>query len=256
MKKIFLFFIAFIAFSQFAQAQLVVENQGNTCMTGMLTTGSVVNPSDYRLKKNIEALAPGTLDDILQMNVVSFDYKQREIESNDTCTQYFFEEDSPILTHKHYGLIAQELQEIYPDLVLEGGDGYLSVNYIELIPLLIHSVQELSARLEATENLKAPHAEGTTGAASEVLTQTILYQNTPNPFTETTTISLTVAEGVTLAILYIYDLNGKQIADYPVTERGNTSVVIEGRRLEAGMYLYSLIADGNVIDTKRMILTK
>lgn len=87
------------------------------------------------------------------------------------------------------------------------------------------------------------------------LAQTTLCQNAPNPFTESTTIALSVAEGVTSAMLYIYDLNGKQIAEYPVTERGDTSIVIEGRSLDAGMYLYSLIADGNVIDTKRMILT-
>ena len=51
-------------------------------------------------------------------------------------------------------------------------------------------------------------------------------------------------------------MNGKQIAEYPVSERGNAQVIIEGSSLEAGMYMYSLIADGNVIDTKRMILTR
>ena len=85
---------------------------------------------------------------------------------------------------------------------------------------------------------------------------TTLYQNTPNPFTESTLIQCDVAETVVNADLYIYDMNGKQINTYPITERGATSITIEGRSLEAGMYLYALIADGQVIDTKRMILTK
>ena len=65
-----------------------------------------------------------------------------------------------------------------------------------------------------------------------------------------------IAEGAVQADIYIYDMNGKQITTYPIAERGATSITIEGRSLEAGMYLYALIADGQVIDTKRMILTK
>jgi hypothetical protein len=57
-------------------------------------------------------------------------------------------------------------------------------------------------------------------------------------------------------MIYIYDLSGKQIDQYLVEGRGKTSVTISARSLDAGMYLYSLIADGNVVDTKRMILTK
>ena len=42
-----------------------------------------------------------------------------------------------------YGVSAQELQNLFPDLVEEGQDGYLAVNYMEIIPMLICSVQEL-----------------------------------------------------------------------------------------------------------------
>ena len=83
-----------------------------------------------------------------------------------------------------------------------------------------------------------------------------LYQNEPNPFTESTLIRCDVAEDVVKADLYIYTMNGEQLAEYAVTERGETSVTIDGGSLNAGMYLYALIADGKVVDTKRMILTK
>ena len=48
----------------------------------------------------------------------------------------------------HYGFVAQELQEIAPELIREDGAGYLSINYIELIPLLVQKVQDLSAEVE------------------------------------------------------------------------------------------------------------
>jgi hypothetical protein len=171
----------------------------------------------------------------------------------------WYEEDSPIMRNKHYGLIAQELQKIYPTLVTENQDGYLAVNYIEIIPLLVRSIQELNAKVEQYENGSAPIYKAqarTTDATSIEAVVTTLYQNTPNPFTESTLIRCDIAEDVVNADLYIYDMNGKQIDTYPITERGATSITIEGRSLEAGMYLYALIADGQVIDTKRMILTK
>ena len=51
-------------------------------------------------------------------------------------------------------------------------------------------------------------------------------------------------------------MSGGQIKSISIPERGKGTVTIQGSELSAGMYLYALIADGKVIDTKRMILTK
>lgn len=85
---------------------------------------------------------------------------------------------------------------------------------------------------------------------------TALYQNSPNPFTERTIIRCDIENSVADAVLYLYDMNGRQIDSRMIVERGATEVTIEGGSLDAGIYMYSLIADGQVIDTKRMILTK
>ena len=253
---------------------------GDTRVTGTLTAGVVVTSSDYRLKENIRSLSSsdGCLGKLMNMNVVEFNNKQREyeistidLESEEGISMrkeltngkaYWYEEDSPIINNKHYGLIAQELKEIYPDLVVESQDGFLAVNYLEIIPLLIRSVQELNAKVEQYENGNAPIKKAATRSAEEGeataidVVVTSLYQNEPNPFTESTLIQCDVAEDVVKADLYIYDMNGKQIAVYPIVQRGATSITIDGGSLNAGMYLYALIADGKVIDTKRMILTK
>lgn len=266
---------------------------GDTRVIGILTASSVVTSSDYRLKSNIRSLSAsdGCLNKLMSMNVVEFNNVQRQFKTGETIesinafnelntvlseddsfkrvlavdslgdiTQMkWFEETSPIVKNKHYGLIAQELKEIYPDLVVESQDGYLAINYLEIIPLLIRSVQELKTELDASKSGNGPvqKAQARTADATGIeAVVTTLYQNTPNPFTESTLIRCDVADDVVKADLYIYNMNGEQITEYAITERGETSVVIDGGSLNAGMYLYALIADGQVIDTKRMILTK
>lgn len=83
-----------------------------------------------------------------------------------------------------------------------------------------------------------------------------LAQNRPNPFSERTTIEVTIPESTTNAALFIYDMNGKQVKQINITERGKTNLSITSEGLEPGMFLYSLIADGKIVNTKKMILTK
>jgi hypothetical protein len=65
-----------------------------------------------------------------------------------------------------------------------------------------------------------------------------------------------VPNNIADANIYVYDMNGTQLKNYSISQRGKGNVIINGSELSAGMYLYALIADGKVIDTKRMILTK
>ena len=58
------------------------------------------------------------------------------------------------------------------------------------------------------------------------------------------------------AVGSVYDMNGGEIAAYPLSSFGNGELTIDGGTFRAGMYLYALIADGQLIDTKQMILTK
>ena len=83
-----------------------------------------------------------------------------------------------------------------------------------------------------------------------------LSQNIPNPFSEQTSIEVSVPESIHAAFLFIYDMSGKQIKRIDIMERGAISICITSEGLTEGMYLYSLIADGKVAGTKKMILTK
>lgn len=59
-----------------------------------------------------------------------------------------------------------------------------------------------------------------------------------------------------LQINCILNMQGVKIDQFNISERENTFITIEGYSLKAGMYLYTLIADGKEVDTKKMILTK
>ncbi|MGM0407862.1 MAG: hypothetical protein ACQERU_07745 [Bacteroidota bacterium] len=55
--------------------------------------------------------------------------------------------------------------------------------------------------------------------------------------------------------LPIYKMNTEQLKSIPLHLKGNGNIIIYGNELKAGMYLYALIADEKVIDTKPMVLT-
>ena len=157
----------------------------------------------------------------------------------------------------HFSLIADQVEAIYPNLVYEDEDGQKCINYIELIPVLVQSVNELRAEItrlkgEPEKDVKAV----TMGNHMSEQDLTTLSQNKPNPFSVATEIEVRLASSVKTAKLYIYNLQGTQIKELVLSDRGDVKVQISGQGLVPGMYIYSLIADGKVIDSKRMIYTK
>ena len=169
-----------------------------------------------------------------------------------------------------YGLNPDQLKRVYPELVYEDKYGNVSINYVEMVPLLLQYINELSAEVKEQRAALAEYTGDktmmtepnkrtatTANALSDAETDILsLDQNNPNPFSETTMIGVTVPETVKNAHIFIYDMSGKEVKRMEITTRGKTNVSVAGEDLVSGMYLYSLIADGKVISTKRMILAK
>jgi len=112
---------------------------GEGDFTGDITTaGNVTVSSDIRLKKDIVDL-PSALENIKSLRPVSYRKK-----SSLSSEEYGSTE---------IGLIAQELQEVYPNMVSEDGskEPLLSVSYMELIPVLIKGMQEQQRMIENQE---------------------------------------------------------------------------------------------------------
>ena len=110
---------------------------------GTLSGSSSADISDRELKKNIKSITNG-LDTINQLEGRTFDWKV----------------DAKMQEGTQYGLIAQELEEVLPDLVYdkhgirkkEDGSYYKSIQMTGVIPVLIEAVKELSAKVTALEN--------------------------------------------------------------------------------------------------------
>ncbi len=160
---------------------------------------------------------------------------------------------------KHYALSASQLEEIYPDLVYEKGDGSKMINYVGMIPLLVQSISELKAEIAELKGSNAKtriYNSATDIDGLETIDAASLSQNCPNPFTITTNIEMLIPSEASTALFCIYDMSGKQVKQIAINERGKIILNVTSEGLNAGMYLYSLIIDGKVIDTRRMILTK
>lgn len=102
-------------------------------INGALLASGTITSSDRRLKQEIQPLE-NSLDKIRQIDAYSYTWKDKTRGEG-----------------VQFGVIAQELEEVYPDVVHTFEDGYKAVNYQALVAPLIEAVKELSDRVETLE---------------------------------------------------------------------------------------------------------
>jgi len=92
---------------------------------------------------------------------------------------------------------------------------------------------------------------------NEIPEKFILYQNYPNPFNPLTKISYGLKEAGNVKII-IYDALGKEVSALIEQKQnaGTYSIEFNASKLSSGVYIYSLIVDGIIVDTRRMVLMK
>lgn len=220
-------------------------------------TAGLYKYSDKRLKKNIEPIN-SSLNTLLKLKGCKYDLIEEAI--GDSLPKDILKD---LRRGKKFGLIAQDVKEVIPEIVTQDESTELfSIDYVSLIPILIEAIKEQQTQIEqlsksykSDSKLKSA-STGIENLVDETLsTSAVLYQNAPNPFSENTEIKYFLPEDVKSATLYIYNMQGNQIKSVQLHNRGEASVTIYGSDLQAGMYIYALIADGKEIDSKRMILT-
>lgn len=110
-----------------------ISNSGNLLVAGNVTAQAFNALSDASLKENVMTIS-GALESVGQLRGV----------------QYNFISDASAVTHR--GVIAQELEEVYPEMVgTVPGSEKKSVAYMELIGVLIEAVKELSGKVSTLE---------------------------------------------------------------------------------------------------------
>ena len=204
----------------------------------VLSALKTLEPVTYRLKSHRAATRPMDL---------TTSARDREIMDN-----YYRSLEQGC---ERYGFLAQNVKEAFPQLVHTDADGMMSVDYIGLIPILVQSINELRAELAEVKGESSMQQSGLSELESSS-TSAKLYQNAPNPWSSETVIRYCLPQDVVSADIYIYDMEGKQLKRIAATGRGESQVTLTAHDLGAGMYLYALVADGTLVDSKKMILTK
>ena len=102
---------------------------GDTTVSNDLTvSGDIVISSDARLKSNIVSLG-STLAKLLQIDGKSYEMKGKQ----------------------KIGVLAQEIKEVFPELVSEDDNDMLAVNYQGLVPVLINALKEQDEKMKEQE---------------------------------------------------------------------------------------------------------
>lgn len=116
-------------------------------------------------------------------------------------------------------------------------------------------INDLIARMEALETCTGCQVLNYDNTSTyEKKSQGILYQNIPNPFSQTSSIKYFVPNTTHKAVIIFSTNNGKVVAKVPLTKFGENSLDINSTGLAKGTYLYTLVIDGQNIDTKKMII--
>jgi hypothetical protein len=108
----------------------------------LIVTGSIYNTSDARLKENI----------------VSIDSKNNSNNDDDndlfTLNPVIFSYKNDINKKKHYGFLAQDIEKVFPELVENNYAEYKTVNYQELIPLMISKMKTMQKQIDELKEIK------------------------------------------------------------------------------------------------------
>ena len=96
----------------------------------LYVNGSIYNTSDALLKENVVELSEEKISNLLKLRPVKYNFK------ND------------LNKHTRFGFLAQDVEKLYPEIVKVGDCGYKTVNYMDLIPILVSQIQNMQNEID------------------------------------------------------------------------------------------------------------
>jgi len=257
---------------------------GDTWVTAVKAAGSFVIMSDGRFKNNRKENVLG-LDFIKELKPVTYNYnihklnsylkpEESKIEADRTNSRYSAEDEEAIAKKEkklYSGFIAQEVEAVANKLGYDFSGVYkpqndkdaYGISYADFVVPLVKAVQELAKQNEDLQKqINELKAVKTTGAQTDVssqssakimLTDASLEQNIPNPLSNTTSIRYSIPAGAKNAQLMITDNSGKTVKQTTL-QAGKGVVNIDASAFSSGTYTYSLLVDGKLIESKKMVV--
>jgi len=167
------------------------------------------------------------------------------------------------------GFVAQDVEKAAKDIGydfsgIDKSGKIMGLRYSDFVVPLVKSVQELSKQNEDLQKqinelkvmMNVQQLTASNNLQTEKLSSASLEQNTPNPFRNATTINYNLPQKFSHAQIIITDKNGKSLKKINISGSGKGTVNVDAATLSAGAYNYSLYADGKLISSKQMVLTK
>ncbi len=122
-----------------------LTNAGNLIVrfdnAGKISATQYLVWSDKRLKSNTKQADNSNVTNLMKVKTYSYKYDKQLMKVNQLTA------DSSL----HFGVMAQELETLFPSLVSTDSKGLKAVNYTELIPIVIQTVQQQNDRIKALE---------------------------------------------------------------------------------------------------------
>ena len=265
--------------------------EGKVNVNGALTVYGVAVPSDATLKTNIDTITNASAI-LKQIEAKSFYFDTTNVNGMKFSSQKQYgviaqqvETVLPELINNNHkpAMVDSAGTVVYP------AKSFKTVNYTAFIGLLIkanqeqqrkidslvtktskqdsinNAVQQQLAALTSQINACCSNSEirSTNNATQTALNQLdvelsdkdaiVLNQNVPNPFAEQTTITYNVPSSVGKAQIIFFNNLGQIIQTVDIKTRGKGKVNVFASDLSSGLYNYTLVADGKVIDSKKMV---
>lgn len=208
--------------------------------------------SDKRLKKNIKPIEK-SLAVIKKLNGVTYQWDRNNEKAKDF-------NDLP-----QVGFIAQEVVDVVSEAVVIDGDGYYSMNYSTIIPILNEGIKEQQSQIESQqveiENLKTQLTELRNKlnqlSPGEVKLNVSSLEVVPNPITGTSTVSYKLGNSNAISFLIISDLQGKLVKQITLAKNQQQGQVqVSKSDLPNGMYVFTIVSGASEIQSKKVFVSE
>ena len=243
---------------------------GNVKVTGSLQ-GNVVNSAEVNAKST-QTLRPinSALDGIASANPFMYIVRTQVpgigtgvVPDSATLTGTVAPTSDPVVSFgkSYYALDVNAVKQSFPALIIKDAKGNEYVNYTQLVPILVQAIKELKTELDDLKEAVAASGTRKVNAATNIATNTLdegrgsISQNTPNPFTGQSTVRVSVPDDASDAYIDILTLNGASVKRIPVSN-GLSEVSLSSFEFAPGTYLYTLVVNGKVSETRRMVVSR
>lgn len=213
-----------------------------------IQVGNVYNYSDSRAKENIQTIQPG-LDAVSKLRPVSYNWKAEMIKI-DSLNSYI--PQGPNVNEKlQYGFLAQDMEQVLPDIVTNDESGFKMINYVALVPVLVKAVQELQEIVNAQTTMIEQLRNGTSALSNFNGCKIVNCQI--NNSTGNISVEVMLSGNTDNAYLTISSINGniEKRIDMP----SNCSYVtkkISG--VDNGIHVVTLHVNNLPVDSKNLIM--